>query len=121
MKSSKAREFALRPAPSYRLERRRVVFPVITPKCGTRNDILHQISHLQTASAGVNLALSLADAAMSRLVTFTAYKAGWRGRRVEKIDPWVPVHSSLFPMRLHQFRHEEPRSGALALRGARPH
>jgi hypothetical protein len=37
-----------------------------------------------------NLALSVADAGMSRLVTFTEYKADWRGRRIEKIDPWFP-------------------------------
>jgi transposase len=35
-----------------------------------------------------NLALSVADAGMSRLETFTEYKADWRGRRIEKIDPW---------------------------------
>jgi IS605 OrfB family transposase len=69
-----------------------------------RNNILHQISHLLTAKAGVikfetlnvkgmmrsNLALSVADAGMSRLVTFTEYKADWRGRRIEKIDSWFP-------------------------------
>jgi transposase len=37
-----------------------------------------------------NLALSVADAAMSRLVTLCEYKADWRGRRIEKIDPWFP-------------------------------
>jgi hypothetical protein len=60
------------------------------------NDILHQISRLLTAKADVikfetlnikgvmgnpNLALSVADAAMSRLLTLCAYKADWRGRR----------------------------------------
>lgn len=70
-----------------------------------RKNILHQISHRLTAKADVvkveslnvrgmlrnrRLALSVADAGMSRLVTFLAYKADWRGRRVEKIDPWFP-------------------------------
>jgi hypothetical protein len=37
-----------------------------------------------------NLALSVADTAMSRLVTLRAYKADWRERRIEEIDPWFP-------------------------------
>lgn len=70
-----------------------------------RKDLLHQISHRLTAKAGVikvetlnvrgmtrnrHLALSVADAGMSRLVTFIAYKADWRGRRVVEIDRWFP-------------------------------
>ena len=70
-----------------------------------RNDLLHQVSHRLTAKADVlkvetlnvrgmarnrYLALSVADAGMGRLVAFCAYKADWRGRRVEKIDPWFP-------------------------------
>ena len=70
-----------------------------------RKDLLHQISHRLTAKGDVlkvetlnvrgmarnhHLALSVADAGMSRLVTFCDYKADWRGRRVEKIDPWFP-------------------------------
>ena len=70
-----------------------------------RKDLPHQISHRLTAKADVlkvetlnvrgivrnrHLALSVADAGMSRLVTFCDYKADWRGRRVEKIDPWFP-------------------------------
>lgn len=70
-----------------------------------RNNLLHEISHQLTAKAGVlrfetlnvkgmvknrHLALSVADAGMARLVTFCAYKAAWRGRRVEKIDAWYP-------------------------------
>jgi putative transposase len=75
-----------------------------------RNDILHQISHLLTAKAGVikfetlnvkgmmrsNLAVSVADAGMSRLVTFCEYKADWRGRRIEKIDSWFPSTQACF-------------------------
>ena len=68
-----------------------------------RKDLLHQISHRLTTKADVlkvetlnvkgmvknhHLALSVADAGMSRLVTFCEYKADWRGRQVEKIDPW---------------------------------
>ena len=37
-----------------------------------------------------HLALSVADAGMSRLVTFCRYKADWRGRRVVDLDPWFP-------------------------------
>jgi hypothetical protein len=37
-----------------------------------------------------DLALSVADAAVSRLVTLCAYEADWRGRQLEKIDPWFP-------------------------------
>ena len=70
-----------------------------------RKDLLHQISHRLTAKAGVlkvetlnvrgmsrnrHLALSVADAGMSRLVTLCRYKAEWRGRRVEDIDRWFP-------------------------------
>jgi putative transposase len=70
-----------------------------------RKDLLHQISHRLTAKADVLkvetlnvrgmarnhcLALSVADAGMSRLVTLCAYKADWRGRRVEMLDPWFP-------------------------------
>ena len=70
-----------------------------------RKDLLHQISHRLTAKAGVlkfetlnvkgmmrnrHLALSVADAGMSRLVTFCTYKADWRGRTIVKIDPWFP-------------------------------
>lgn len=70
-----------------------------------RKDLLHQISHRLTAKAGVlkvetlnvrgmsrnhHLALSVADAGMGRLATFCAYKAKWRGRRIEKVDPWFP-------------------------------
>jgi IS605 OrfB family transposase len=70
-----------------------------------RKDLLHQISHRLTTKADVlkvktlnvrgmarnhHLALSVADAGMSRLVTFCEYKADWRGRQVEKIDPWFP-------------------------------
>jgi putative transposase len=67
--------------------------------------LLHQLSHRLTAKAGVlkietlnvkgmarnrHLALSVADAGMSRLLTFCAYKADWRGRRIVAIDPWFP-------------------------------
>ncbi len=70
-----------------------------------RKDLLHQVSHHLTKKADVlktetlnvkgmvknhHLALSIADAGMSRLVTFCGYKADWRGREVEKIDPWFP-------------------------------
>jgi len=70
-----------------------------------RKDLLHQISHRLTTKADVlkvetlnvrgmvrnhHLALSVADAGMSRLVTFCEYKADWRGRQVEKIAPWFP-------------------------------
>ena len=70
-----------------------------------RKDLLHQISHRLTTKAGVlkvetlnvqgmarnrYLALSVADAGMSRLVTYCRYKADWRGRRVVDIDPWFP-------------------------------
>ena len=70
-----------------------------------RKDLLHQISHRLTAKAGVlkfetlnvkgmmrnrHLALSVADAGISRLVTFCTYKADWRGRTIVKIDPWFP-------------------------------
>ena len=70
-----------------------------------RKDLLHQVSHRLTTKADVlkietlnvkgmirnrQLALSVADAGMSRLVTFCEYKADWRGRKVEKIDPWFP-------------------------------
>ena len=70
-----------------------------------RTDLLHQISHRLTAKAGVlkvetlnvrgmarnrHLALSVADAGMSRLVTFCRYKADWRGRRMVDLDPWFP-------------------------------
>src|SRR5215212_8352294 len=70
-----------------------------------RKDLLHQISHRLTAKAGVlkvetlnvrgmarnrHLALSVADAGMSRLVTFCRYKAEWRGRRIVDIDRWFP-------------------------------
>jgi putative transposase len=59
-----------------------------------RKYLLHQLSHRLTAKAGVlkietlnvkgmarnrHLALSVADAGMSRLLTFCAYKADWRG------------------------------------------
>jgi putative transposase len=65
--------------------------------------LLHQLSHRLTAKAGVlkietlnvkgmarnrHLALSVADAGMSRLLTFC--KADWRGRRIVAIDPWFP-------------------------------
>jgi putative transposase len=70
-----------------------------------RKDLLHQISHRLIIKADVlkvetlnvrgmarnhHLALSVADAGMSRLVTFCEYKADWRGRKVEKIDRWFP-------------------------------
>jgi len=70
-----------------------------------RKDLLHQLSHRLTAKAGVlkfetlnvkgmmrnrHLALSIADAGMSRLVTFCGYKADWRGRTIVKIDRWFP-------------------------------
>ena len=70
-----------------------------------RKDVLHQVSHRLTAKADVLkfetlnvrgmvqnhcLALSVADAAMARLVTFCEYKADWRGRQVVRIDPWFP-------------------------------
>lgn len=70
-----------------------------------RTDLLHQISHRLTAKAGVlkvetlnvrgmarnhHLALSVADAGMSRLVTFCRYKADWRGRQMVDIDRWFP-------------------------------
>lgn len=70
-----------------------------------RKDLLHQVSHSLTAKADVlkvetlnvrgmaknhHIALSVADAGMSRMVTFCAYKADWRGRTVEKIDRWFP-------------------------------
>lgn len=70
-----------------------------------RKDLLHQVSHSLTAKADVlkvetlnvrdmaknhHIALSVADAGMSRLVTFFAYKADWRGRSVVKIDRWFP-------------------------------
>jgi putative transposase len=70
-----------------------------------RKDLLYQISHRLTAKAGVlkvatlnvrgmarnrHLALSVADAGMSRLVTFCRYKAEWRGRRIVDIDRWFP-------------------------------
>lgn len=70
-----------------------------------RKDLLHQISHRLTAKGDVikvetlnvsgmarnhHLALSVADAGMSRLVAFCEYKADWRGRKIVKIDPWFP-------------------------------
>jgi IS605 OrfB family transposase len=70
-----------------------------------RKDLLHQISHRLTAKADVlkvetlnvrgmarnrHFALSVADAGVSRLVAFCRYKADWRGRRIEKLDPWFP-------------------------------
>jgi Putative transposase DNA-binding domain/Probable transposase len=72
-----------------------------------RKDLLHQLSHRLTAKAGVlkietlnvkgmarnrHLALCVADAGMSRLLTLTfcAHKADWRGRRIVAIDPWCP-------------------------------
>lgn len=70
-----------------------------------RTDLLHKISHRLTAKAGVlkvetlnvrgmarnrHLALSVADAGMSRLVTFCRYKADWRGRAMVDLDPWFP-------------------------------
>lgn len=70
-----------------------------------RKDLLHQISHRLTTKADVlkvetlnvkgmarneHLALSVADAGMSRLVTLCEYKADWRGREVIKVDPWFP-------------------------------
>jgi putative transposase len=70
-----------------------------------RTDLLHQISHRLTAKAGVlkvetlnvrgmarnrHLALSVADAGMSRLITFCRYKADWRGRTMVDLDPWFP-------------------------------
>ena len=70
-----------------------------------RKDLLHQISHRLTAKAGAvkvetlnvtgmarnrHLALSVADAGMSRLIGFLAYKADWRGRRIIQCDPWFP-------------------------------
>ena len=70
-----------------------------------RKNLLHQISHRLTAKADVlkvetlnvqgmsrnhHLALSVADAGMSRLVTLCEYKADWRGRQVERIDRWFP-------------------------------
>lgn len=68
-----------------------------------RKDLLHQISHRLTAKVDVlkverlnvrgmvrnqHLALSVADAGMSRMVTLCEYKADWRGREVIKVDPW---------------------------------
>lgn len=70
-----------------------------------RKDLLHQISHRMTAKFGVikveslnvrgmarnpHLALSVADAGMSRLVRFCRYKADRRGRRIVEIDRWFP-------------------------------
>ena len=70
-----------------------------------RKDLLHQISHRLTAKAGVlkfealnvkgmgrnrHLALSVADAGMSRLITLCGYKANWRGRKIVKINRWFP-------------------------------
>src|SRR5258705_8431096 len=64
-----------------------------------RKNFLHQLSHRLTTKAGVlkietlnvkgmtqnrHLALSVADAGMSRLVTYCAYKADWRGQRLVK-------------------------------------
>lgn len=70
-----------------------------------RKNFLHQLTHRLTAKAGVirvenlnvrgmtrnrGLALSVADAAMSRLVSLLCYKADWRGRTIEKISRWFP-------------------------------
>jgi putative transposase len=74
-----------------------------------RKDILHQITHRLTAKADAvrveslnvrgmlrnrRLAMSVADAGMSCFVSFLAYKADWRGRTVERIDPWTAALSS---------------------------
>ena len=79
-----------------------------------RKDLLHQISHRLTAKAGVvkvetlnvngmarnrHLALSVADAGMSRLIGFLAYKADWRGRRIIQCDPWFPSSQRLLHVR----------------------
>jgi putative transposase len=68
-----------------------------------RKDLLHQVSHRLTAKAGVlkfetlnvkgmmrnrHLALSVADAGMSRLVTLCTYKAQRRGRTIVRINRW---------------------------------
>ena len=72
-------------------------------------DLLHSVSHSLTAKSDVlraetlnvpgtarnhPIALSVADAGMSRLVTFCAYKADWRGRVVVRIDRWFPGSQS---------------------------
>ena len=68
-----------------------------------RKDLLHQISQSAPSQGrcsegrelecrgmvrNQHLALSVADAGMSRLVTLCEYKADWRGREVIKVDPW---------------------------------
>jgi hypothetical protein len=89
-----------------------------------RNDILHQISHLLTAKAGVikfealnikgmmrnpNLGLSVADAAMFRQDALPVQ--GRLARETDREDrSVVPVHSGLLSMRMHQYRHEEAQS-----------
>ncbi len=70
-----------------------------------RKNLLHQLSHRLTAKAGTvkleslnvrgmarngHLAMSVHDAGIGRLVELIAYKADWRGRAVEMIDPWFP-------------------------------
>jgi transposase len=37
-----------------------------------------------------HLALSVADAGMSRLIGCLAYKVDWRERRIVQCDPWFP-------------------------------
>ena len=57
----------------------------------TKADVLKvETLNVRGMARNHHLALSVADAGMSRLVTFCEYKADWRGRQVEKIDPWFP-------------------------------
>jgi hypothetical protein len=65
-----------------------------------------------------NLALSAADAGMSRLMTLCAYKAD-RGATDREDRSVVPVHSGLFSRRMRQFRHEEHQSTRMHLRRLR--
>jgi transposase len=60
-----------------------------------------------------HLALSVADAGMSRLVTFCEYKADWRGRKVEKIDRWFPGSQTCC---LCGARHREMRNVSVSRR-----
>ena len=57
----------------------------------TKADVLKvETPNVRGRAQNQHLALSVADAGMSRLVTLCQYKADWRGREVIKVDPWFP-------------------------------
>jgi putative transposase len=61
--------------------------PSVTAKAGV---LKVETLNVRGMARNRHLALSVADAGMSRLITFCRYKADWRGRTMVDLDPWFP-------------------------------